>query len=678
MIDSSNAHSAGWKLPPKVPFEIIENEWITLEDGTKLAVRLWMPQGAGRVPVVMEYLPYRKGDVTRSRDAPTGRYLAEHGIAFARVDIRGTGNSDGVLGGEYTVQQQTDAVEVIGWLSRQTWSNGAVGMRGKSWGGFAALQVAALAPPPLKAIMPCCFSDNQYTDDAHFYGGALSNPNFYWGAFFQNVMASPPDPAIVGEHWREMWLERLESLPPSLADWTSHQRFDEHWKIASVAVDYRRVKCPVYAVGALVDHYLDVTGRVMAHLEVPRKCLIGPWAHNWPDGGDPGPSLDWVSEEVRWWEHWLKGVPTGIMDEPMFRVFIRDRTAVEVYPQDTPGHWAAEDIWPSPRVQPTTFFLNPDGLSETPGEQTELCVRGDTLIGMLHGEPDAFFFPEDLPQEQSPDDAQSLVFESRPLVSDLEVVGNPMLKVRVSADAVCAKIAVRLMEVTPEGRSWMVGSGLLNLTHRESHEHPEPLEPGRRYDVDVPLSFTSQRFKSGCRLRVALSENLWPLAWPSPRIATLTVTTCRSKLILPVRSPKPIEDAPRVAIVRNVVADGEIINARGAVQVSRERLNSQGWASVKKVFAPLTTSSPDTATHITRGWTRAELTMKVGDPNSCRWSGEFATRLYRGTWDTTVVAGFEVTSTAEKFIVKESVRATEAEEVVFERQWEHAIDRDLM
>jgi hypothetical protein len=317
-----------------------------------------------------------------------------------------------------------------------------------------------------------------------------------------------------------------------------------------------------------------------------------------------------------------------------------------------------------------------DGLSLKSGAQKELSYKGDKIVGTLRGEPDAFFFPTDLPQEQTPDDLQSLLFDSPPLPSDLEVVGNPRLKVRISADMPVAKLAVRLTEVTPEGKSWMVCAGLLNLTHRSSHAHPSPLIPGQVYDVEVPLVFISQRLRAGNRLRVALAENFWPLAWPSPQIATLTITTGISSLMLPVRPPKAAEDAPHARVLRD--AGRERANARGALQVTRSGPDEQGWVRIEKTFAPLTAASPDTGTLVTRGWTPATLAMQAGAPNSCKWTGGFTTRFERGAWNTAIHGGFELTSTAETFHVKEFIQATEADRVIFERHWDHAIKRDLM
>jgi putative CocE/NonD family hydrolase len=512
-----------WKMPEKRPFQSIENEWITLKDGTRLAARIWIPEGAENSPVavVWEYLPYRKRDSERQRDTGWAEAFVPYGFAFVRVDIRGSGDSDGVLLGEYLQQEQDDAVEVIAWLARQPWSNGSVGMRGISWGGFSSLQTAALAPPALKAIIPQCASDNRYTDDAHYVGGALTLDNYDWGAEFKTVLVGPPDPAIVGDRWRDMWLNRLKATPPILAEWLSHQRYDAFWQHGSVAVDYSRIKIPVYIVDGQIDSYRDFLPRLLDNLRVPRKGLMGPWGHKYPQLADSGPGLNWVTEEVRWWTQWLLGVDTGIMEEPMLRVFLEDRTAAEVWPRDVPGRWVTEPSWPSPHIQTRTLFLNSDGLSDKQGADTVRICRSQETIGLTKREWFPWNLDIDLPPDQTPDDTRSLTFDSAPLSNDLEVLGRPLASIRVSSTEPVAKLVVRLNEVTPEGKSWSVSYGVLNLTHREGHETPVALEPGRHYEVEVPCYFTAHRFKKGNRIRVAITESIWPLLWPSPRPVTL-------------------------------------------------------------------------------------------------------------------------------------------------------------
>jgi uncharacterized protein len=194
---------------------VIEHILIPLTDGTALAGRIWLPDDAEQhpVPAILEYLPYRKRDGTYERDALTHPYLAGHGYACVRVDIRGSGESGGLLFDEYAMQEQDDGIEVIAWLAAQPWCSGAVGMMGISWGGFNSLQIAARRPPALKAIVTICSTDDRYADDAHYMGGTLLTAGLEWAAFFFGSMCLPPDPILVGEGWRAMWLERLQHIP---------------------------------------------------------------------------------------------------------------------------------------------------------------------------------------------------------------------------------------------------------------------------------------------------------------------------------------------------------------------------------------------------------------------------------------------------------------------------------
>ncbi len=668
-------------MPEKRSFRLIENEWITLKDGTKLAARVWIPDGADNVPVpvVLEYLPYRKRDFERQRDTGWAEAFVPYGFAFVRVDIRGSGDSDGVLLGEYLQQEQDDVLEVIAWLAGRPWSNGSVGMRGISWGGFDSLQAAALAPPALKAIIPQCATDNRYTDDAHYVGGALTLDNYDWGAEFKTVLVGPPDPAIVGERWREMWLKRLNATPPILAEWLSHQRYDGFWQHGSVATNYSSIKCPVYAVGGQIDSYRDFLPRLLGNLRVPRKGLMGPWGHKYPQLADAGPGLDWVTEEVRWWTQWLRGIDTGIMDEPMLRVFMEERTAAEVWPSDVPGRWVTESTWPSANIAPKNFYLNPEGLADKPGPEVIRVCRSQETLGLTKREWFPWNLNIDLPPDQTPDDKRSLTFDTGPLGDDLEIVGRPLALIRVSASEPVAKLVVRINEVTPDGKSWSVSYGVLNLTHRDGHESPAPLEPHRRYDVEVGCYFTAHRFKKGNRIRVAISESLWPMLWPSPRPVTLGISLGASRLSLPVR-PNDAESASMpIALLKDrvrakVEANAEDLKNQSIVKTGP---NADGEVYLHKRLR----DAPETLTDIRTtmsGGSDWYMSIKEGNPNSSKWRLEWFSHLKRDAWDTTIRSTLELTSTAEEFRMQESVQALEGDKVVFERHWDNKIKRDFL
>ncbi len=215
---------------------VIDNAWIPLED-CRLAARIWLPEDveAEPVPAILEYLPYRKGDHMAARDARVAGYFAAHGYAYARVDIRGTGDSEGILRDEYLPREQEDAISVIDWLAAQRWCSGSVGMIGISWGGFNGLQVAARRPPQLRAVISLCSTDDRYADDVHYLGGCLlADEMLPWASTMLAINALPPDPQVVGPGWRTMWFDRLENTPPFIDAWMKHQRRDAYWKQGSV------------------------------------------------------------------------------------------------------------------------------------------------------------------------------------------------------------------------------------------------------------------------------------------------------------------------------------------------------------------------------------------------------------------------------------------------------------
>ena len=674
MASKDSGSTPAWSLPRTRAVTVTENVWIPLEDGTRLAARIWMPEDAllDPVPAVLEYIPYRKRDLTRALDDTWGFQFAQYGFAYARVDIRGSGDSEGILIDEYLPQEQKDAAEVIAWLARQPWSTGAVGMRGISWGGFATMQTAATAPQALKAVLAFCCSDSRFTDDAHYIGGALAFCNFSWGNAFQNVLIGPPDPAIVGDRWSAMWLDRLEAVRPILANWLTHQRDDAFWRHGSIATDYRTIRCPVYLVGGLVDTYNNAIPRLLERLTVPRRALIGPWGHTYPQFGVPGPGLDWVAEEVRWWDQWLNDHDTGIMHEPMLRVFMPERTAAESYPNDTPGGWIAETVWPSPAISHMVLSLNCDGLSATPGPRENVDYPGETLVGHRTREWLPGLMSEDLPAEQTPDDVNSLTIDSRPLPHALQILGNPRADLRISSDSPVAQVAVRLTDVKPDGSSWLISYGLLNLTHRQGHESPEPLAPGRFYDVRVLLNFVAHRFASGSRIRVAISESLWPLVWPSPEPVRLSIATGESTLMLPVRAASEAEPSIPIPIIR----DSHSARNPPRPQVTVSGPDREGKIVIRRQTETRRTIN-ETGTEVS---TRIESyrEIKAGEPNSSRWHGTCATSYRREGWEAAISASYELTSTPSHFHLTESVSARRGDKVIFEQTWINRVERDLM
>jgi putative CocE/NonD family hydrolase len=646
----------------------IEHTWIPLADGCRLAARMWLPEDADSdpVPAVLEYLPYRKSDGTAIRDAKRQPYVAGFGYATVRVDMRGTGESDGIILDEYSKQEEDDALEVIAWLADQPWCSGAVGMWGISWGGFNALQVAGRRPPALRAIMTLCASDDRYADDVHYRGGCvLALDMLHWASSMLTWGGQPPDPRL-REDAREVWLERLEVARPWVEQWLAHQRRDEYWKHGSACENYSAIEVPVYTVGGFVDGYTNAVPRLLEGLSVPRKGLIGPWAHAFPDDVLPGPAIGFLQEAVRWWDHWLKGVDTGLMDEPVLRVWMQD--SVEPQPQFEvrPGRWVAEPEWPSPRIDWQAWELPLD----RPRPVRSMQSTG-TQAGVWCGEGQA----GELAGDQRPDDALSLTLDFEPLSEPLEILGLPSVTLDLAADRPQALVCVRLCDVFPDGTSALVTRGLLNLSHRESHETPTPLEPGRRYEVAVELDVIAQSFPAGHRVRVAVSPAYWPWAWPSPEEVTLTVHGGR--LELPVRPGDPEDDELPAFEEPEHSAHLEVEEAEpgpAAHRLTRDLATGR----VEKVFdwdlggrARLVAADLETsdASHCV-------YSIVEGDPLSAAVHFHATSGIGRGGWSMLSEVKSSMTCDAESFHVEAELDVTENGASIFQRTWTLKFPRD--
>src|SRR6516162_6286166 len=346
------------------PIREIVHCWIPMRDGIRISARIWLPKDAERspVPAILECHPYRKQDAEAWQDAINHPYFAGHGYASVRIDLRGSGESEGILQDEYSDIEHDDICEVIAWLAAQPWCTGSVGMIGISWGGFTALQVAARRPPALKAIITVCSTDDRYADDMHYMGGSHITGNLEWGSSFFSIMGRAPDPLIVGERWRQMWQERLAAVTPYYATWLKHQRRDDFWRHGSVCEDIGAIGCAVLAVGGWADGYSNAVFRLLASLKSPKLGIVGPWGHKYPHNGVPGPAIGFLAESLRWWDHWLKGRATGIMDEPVLRAYVQESVPPASHYEERPGRWVAEASWPSASIADRRLALNPGSL----------------------------------------------------------------------------------------------------------------------------------------------------------------------------------------------------------------------------------------------------------------------------------------------------------------------------
>lgn len=497
----------------------MEDGWLKMNDGVRLAVTFYkpVPRSAGeRFPVLFEFLPYRKDDGGYIGVYSLYAYFVQRGYILARVDIRGTGASEGMFPlREYSERELDDAVDVIDQLSRMPGSNGNVGMWGISWGGFNAIQVAMRRPPALKAILAAMATDDLYHDDIHYIDGAFHVDE--WAFWFDHSKGIPrsPDYPLDEAYYRE----RFESYP-GLLTYLKQQRDGEFWSRNSLRGQYGKIQIPCYLIGGLLDGYRDSIPRMLGEMKVPLKAEIGPWNHAWPDDGVPGPNYEWRHEAVRWWDRWLKGKETGVRNDPRLVIFHRGGHAPDAGMTMTPGRWLAGD-WPIPGTTWKKLFPAANGrLQEQPGS-----ASADALFyvpsygistGLWWGEPTG---------DMRPDDAGGLVYDSDVLREKLEIIGLPRVRLRVKADAPLAHWAARLEDIFPDGRVALVTGGLLNGSQRRSRLQPEPLARGETYDLGFELHLTTWTFQTGHRVRLSVSNSLFPMIWPTPYLMTTTLVT---------------------------------------------------------------------------------------------------------------------------------------------------------
>jgi len=521
---------------PQYQVEMTE-AWITLPDGVRLAADLYMPAGdvAGeQFPVILEYLPYRKTEA-RSRNWSLYSYFVERGYVVARVDIRGTGNSEGkLIPYEYSDIEQVDGETVIDWLSKQTWSNGNVGMFGISWGGFNSIQMAGRNPPALKAIIALHATDDLYQDDVHYMDGIMHLDSWEMSQDLDNARPGAPDYVIDEAYFRDRF-----DTQPWMMTYKRQQRDGAFWDRGSLRDRREQIKIPSFFIGGWYDGYRDTLPRMLTELKGPVKAMIGAWSHAFPNEPYPEPGMEWRHEAVRWFDQWLKGIDTGIMDEPRFAVYVNDWHKPGPYLDYAPGKWRWEDGWPIKRGEQRIMYpqANHELGTSVPGA-TVHELRYVPSIGFEAGGPVMWW--GDIAHDQRGTDAYSLVYDSAPVNADTEILGMPRAVLKVAADGPRANWFVRLSDVAPDGTVTQVAGAGFNGTHRHSARTPEDIVPGQAFPLDIEMHFASWVFPKGHRIRLSVNNAQWPMLWPTPYLMTTRLFLGGedgSRVILPVVPP---------------------------------------------------------------------------------------------------------------------------------------------
>jgi uncharacterized protein len=651
-----------------------ETVWIALSDGCRLAARIWQPASSEPVPAILEYLPYRRRDRHRGDDAILHPAMAAAGYACIRVDMRGSGDSDGIMGDEYTAQEWADAVEVIDWLAAQSWCDGNVGMIGLSWSGFNALQVAALAPPALKAVVTACASDDRFRDDMHYMGGCLLSDNLQYGSTLFTWLATPPDPAIVGDRWRSMWQERLEATRPPALEWMRHRTRDDYWRSGSVSEDYSAIRAAVLAVGGWADGYTNAVMRLLEGLPGPRMGLIGPWAHAFPHVATPGPRIDFIGYIVRWWDHWLKGRDTGIMDEPMLTAWLQESEEPRASIAERRGRWIAEESWPSARGGTLRLAATMQGLHEGGGTVVPLMCEVSSApdLGTASGEWCPYGWGPDMPLDQAGEDGGSVTFDALAQAVPLTILGGAELRLSVVVHDADPMLAVRLNDVSPDGISRRITYGLRRLALDDTLAREEALQPGQKLELVIRLNDVAYELPVGNRLRLAISSAYWPLAVGSPRRSRVELVS--AELLVPLRGAA--EDAPAAPDLGEAVvaayAEAKPIVApeRGRTIIERRMASEE---SVVHVVRNLGAVALDDVGLTLGGLGSETYTMPWRDPSAATSEARRVASFERGEWRVRVETVSRLSFSACGLRFEASLKAHEGSIQIFERVWDEML-----
>lgn len=655
----------------------IENTFIEMRDGVRLAARMWLPADAESkpVPAIVEYIPYRKRDEMVERDESLHPQMARHGYACLRVDLRGSGDSDGVLADEYTPQEHEDCLDLFAWLAAQKWCNGNIGMIGISWGGFNALQMAALAPESLKAVIAVAATHNRFTDDIHFMGGSLLSNNLTWSQKLMADVGRPPDPLIVGDRWRDMWLERLNRDSLFIEPWLEHQRYDAFWKHGSVCGDYSAIRCAVLAVAGWADSYSNFVPELLSHLTCPHKAIVGPWAHAYPHLGRPGPAIDFIAECVRWWDHWLRGMKTDVEAEPALRVYVQQDVAASPSHAHRDGRWVGIARWPQEDGAAVDFHLGGGRLAVEPSSDQIVPVSSPQTLGAMSGEWCPYAI-DDQSGDQGSDDRMALCFDTEVLSGPLEFLGAPIATLAIADCPAAGNVIVRLEDVAPDGRSTRISYGVFNLGNP-----PRPPifdEETGTTRVAVVLNDTAYAFLPGHRIRLAVSTAYWPTIWPSRHATSILLSAGGSRLRLPVLSsamttagpvvfpaPEPVPASSAIVVAagtygrslsRDLVTGSEVLTVAG--DTGRRRFEPHGL-EIASSFRETYSILPD-------------------DPLSASLEIVWDSEVARGEWSTRTRITTTMEATEDDFLISADLVAFEGEDEMLTRSWSAKISRDTV
>lgn len=589
---------------PEFGIVLSKDVMVPMRDGVRLATDIYRPARHGeplqeRFPTIMVRTSY---DKAAKRYVEIADFFTPRGYAAVFQDFRGRFNSEGV--GQYfhtaNPHEGRDGYDTVEWIAAQPWSNGRVGTVGSSHAAIAQMHLALYRPPHLAAIWPDVTPTNSYDHQVR-RGGAMQLHMF--GALFVHALDAPEirETPLAKQAILEAMMQMRElvyatpfkpghtplalvpNLEKTLFDYYYRGSYDEFWSAEFNDFERyfdRHADVPATFTGGWYDPYaIGMTSyyaRMAGQNSTPQRLIIGPWNHTGMRSGlshagdaDFGPDSIWgnqryFSEQLRWFDRWLKGLPSGVENDPPVRIFIMGggngrRTGSGKLSHG--GRWRDEREWPLARTQYTTFYFHADGqLSpEPPGENDPptsfpfdpanpvptiggavsgfmevvplsealdpywssfvspwVRMRSIVLEGPAHQKEDPVFVgakPPYLPLAARPD---VIVFQTPPLLQDLEITGSADVRLWISSSALDTDFTAKLIDAYPPNEDYPSGyhmnltDSVIRTRYRYGWEKPQFMRPGEVYEVNIVLPPTSNLFKAGHRIRVDVSSSNFP------------------------------------------------------------------------------------------------------------------------------------------------------------------------
>jgi putative CocE/NonD family hydrolase len=532
---------------------------IRMRDGATLYADVYRPAKEGHYPVLVSRTPYSTERYPTAYQIPV--FFAQRGYVFVYQDVRGRHESEGKW--DPFRQEQEDGYDTIEWAAGQPWSNGKVGMQGCSYLGHVQWQAAVKAPPHLVTIFPCLAPTSIYHDTVTLNGGFRLSLAFGWGAvrqesrIMQNVEAHTleggPEGISFEKVLRSLPLIDMQKLMGRNAgfytEWLRHPDYDDYWKPSSAEEAFERISVPLHTFGGWFDILLQGTLRGYEGITKQGKTavarqksqiIVGPWGHGASrkfgdlDFGEQA-FIDARALELRWYDSWLKGIDTGIRNEPPVKLFLMGK-----------NEWRFENEYPLARTQYRKMFFHSEGHANSrlgDGQLSWDSPRADSRPNNYHYDPEnpvpsvggsnccgapTPAGPVDQRAVESRGDV--LVFTSDFLSQDINVTGPVKVVLHASSDGPDTDFVAKLVDVYPDGKAYNMAEGLLRARYRESLSRPKPLEPGKVYPMTIDLVGVSNLFQRGHRIRVDITSSHFPQFDRNPNTGDPFATSARIRV----------------------------------------------------------------------------------------------------------------------------------------------------